>query len=232
MEGLSSMPALPPGQLQADTAMFMQDGPEVTGIAKKLAERDEAMRKRDEAKLTPKQLENAEKFSETMRHEDEKAAKSAALRKITDYARSFPDRIRSVNLKKLPTLKNTLEELETILGDIERDLGRTSSVDMLTIGYIQGMHGLELLGPRLKLKTQHLGQAAVQSERNIHDLMEEFCIKHDSWFSTSIEWRIASFTASLVARVHNANSKMEQQVQAQVGAQGVPPKMKEEANSL
>jgi hypothetical protein len=226
------MPPLPPGQLGADTSMFLQETPGEISAAKKIHDQQEAMRKRDEAKLTPKQLESADKFAETMKHEDEKAAKAAALRKITDYARSFPDRIRSVNLKKLPTMKNTLEDLETILGDIERDLGRTSSVDMLTIAYIQGMHGLELVGPRLKLKTQHLGQTAVAAERNIHDLMEEFCIKHDSWFSTSIEWRIASFTAHLVAKVHNENAKREQQVHTAMAAQAVPPKMKEEANSL
>lgn len=224
MEGL-------PGQVSADFAAFTQSTPDEVGTAKRIAEQQEAMRKRDEAKLTPKQLESADKFAEQMKHEDEKNLKTEKLRRITDYARSFPDRIRAVNIKKLPTLKNTLEELEVCLNDIERDLGRTSSVDMLTIGYIQGMHIIEPLGPRFGVMTQHLGQVAVANERNIHDLMEEFCIKHDNWFSSSIEWRLAQFTAQMILKVHRANSE-QARAMMQGATKPASDKMKEEAESL
>lgn len=230
------MSGMMPGIISNDMASFSQTPPEKAAELKKRMKEEEAMRKRDEQLLKPKQLDAASKLVEVTKHEDEKNAKASCLRKINAYVKQFPERLKGMNVTPAKGAKASLDELEIMLADVEHQMGKSGGIDLLCLAYSQGAAGLEELhhvwNP-LKLNLDHLGDVVnANMDKKLKPLFEEFAIKHENWFSSSVETRIVLTTMEIIAATNRMNSAEVRAATAKAAGTPADPIIAEAANKL
>jgi len=220
----SNMPSLPPSQVSDDFAAFQQTTPQDASFAKKLREQQEKDAKKAEAALKPKQLEMAQKLIDLGKEQKEEETadlKAPLIRKINAYLKRYPDRLEHVKIPKTFGVKNTVDELKVFVKDIEHELGKKSGFEIARFAYVEGMKFLESTSATynpFNLNLTNLGKLAEantavivnkdgsRQEGPIAPVLEEFTIKHDNWFSTSVEVRLVITTMELVMACHRMNS--------------------------
>lgn len=215
------MASIPPAQVTADFAAFQQTTPGEASFAKKLQEQQQKDAKKAEAALKPEQLKMAQKFIDQTKEEDQADKKAALLRKLTAYLKRYPDRLEFVKVPKTVGLKNTVEELKVYVADVEHELGRQGALDNVRTLYVEAMKGIETACEGVNpfgYNFTHLGRVAESGcaividekgekhEGRVVPLLEEFSIKHDDWFSTSIEVRLLLMTRQLMLECHRMNT--------------------------
>ena len=208
---MESMPPLPPGMAAGDTAMFDLKPPvDKTAQAAKKKQQDE-LKKRD-LEMKKKQMEMTEKLIETTKDEDTADERASLVRKIHAYNKKFPEKLKGMNVTQAKGQKATIEELRQQLSDIEHELGKSGGIELAVEAYVGAMKTAEQIhyswNP-LKLKLTGLGQVTEANTGKLMELLEEFAIKHERWFSQSVEVRILGFTAMLIRAVHAANTEAE-----------------------
>jgi hypothetical protein len=219
---MESMPPLPPGMAAGDTAMFDLKPPvDKTAQAAKKKQQDE-LKKRD-AEMRKKQMEMTEKLIETTKDEDTAEERASLVRKIHAYNKKFSEKLKGMNITQAKGQKATIEELRQQLSDIEHELGKSGGIELAAETYVGLMKTAEQVhygwNP-LKLKLAGLGQVTEDNHEKLVDLLEEFAIKHEKWFSQSVEVRILAFTAMLIRTVHSAN--LEAEIRSAQKAQQAP----------
>ena len=228
------MPPLPPGMAAGDTAMFDLKPPvDKTAQAAKKKQQDE-LKKRD-LEMKKKQMEMAEKLIETTKEEDTAEERASLVRKIHAYNKKFSEKLKGMNITQAKGQKATIEELRQQLSDIEHELGKSGGIELAVSGYVGAMTILEqthYTWNPMNLKLAGLGQVTQANAEKLMDLLEEFAIKHENWFSQSIEVRILAFTASLIATVHRANTEAEQRNAQKAQQASAPANLQDLKNKI
>lgn len=211
----------------ADFAAFAEPSPEEK--AKIAKEREKEAKKR--ATLKPSQIQAAEKLTASMNEAKEAAEKSKLIQKIVDYGKLiqkyYPEKMETLRIPKLEALqKASVKVLHLHLADLKGELNRTGGFSIVRELYVQGMGGLEQVGPSFGLRLEHLQEVAKQSLAPVkvvdptsglvqimpgkaEPLLAELAVEYGDKFYSRIEVRLALFIGQLVTGVHRTNLQME-----------------------
>lgn len=210
-------------QASADFAAFTAPDPAVVEAQKKVAQKaKEAATKK--AAIPKDGLKVVEKMQEQEKADREAGEKSVLLQKISDYMKHikeyFPERLEFVKVPKNVGPKNSVEELRVYVKDLENELGKKGALEVVKGLWVQGFKAFEKLneGQRFGLDMTGIGNIALNSVTNrmIPETREvvpgpavptlaEFSIKYSSYFSTSVEARMAMLIFEIVSGVHRMN---------------------------
>lgn len=155
--------------------------------------------------------------------EDETDAKAVIWRKITSYAKEFPERLEGVKMgTKQSFAKMTLVEAKMLLLDVEHELGKSGAYEYVKQAYVWSSEALEKFQAKSKalpFDLTHFGKMAHVSvstgtlpDGTVHKghmspLLMEFSIKYGHWFSSSIEMRLIMAYGMMMAEVHRMNTE-------------------------
>lgn len=220
------------GQAAQDIAMFSEIG-QNSNIDEKAPKKPAKKVERAEKPMTEKEIRTvAAQFNPPI---DDTDAKASVLRKIKAYEREFPEKLANMKTTKATEAKASLEELKIRLKDIEHELGKSGGLDMVRIGFVELCKGIERVQERtniLPYDLTHFGEVAVEAvnpritaDGSVHvgevvPLLQEFVIKHDDWFSTRVEVRLALQVFSMMSAVDKMNkqgAKIQEQAKAASG---------------
>ncbi len=221
------------GQAAQDLAMFSEVG-QNSNLDEKASKKPARKVERAEKSMTEKEIRTvAAQFNPPV---DDTDAKASVLRKIKAYEREFPEKLANMKTTKATEAKASLEELKIRLKDIEHELGKSGGLDMVRIGFVELCKGIE----RVQLRTNvlpydltHFGEVAVEAVNprinpvdgsvqvgEVVPLLQEFVIKHDDWFSTRVEVRLALQVFAMMSAVDKMNKegvKIKEQTKAASG---------------
>jgi hypothetical protein len=206
-----------PGIVERDFNEFPQQDPRIAAAARKEREKKERQRpKRAVKQPTATQINAAEKLAEQMNEktaqEKELSQRAALARRARKYYLHFADKI-SVKAPKNISARMSLEQLTDLVKSIEADLGMSGGIEAAAMMYAEGLAGLETvtmdigINP-LGLNLRNLGQVVQHpsAREEWSPLITEFVIKHENWFSFSVEARLLRFTGMLLLKVHRVNT--------------------------
>jgi hypothetical protein len=213
-------------QVTEDFGAFTAPPPEVMAAAIKAKEKAKETASKKSA--MPKDAKKA--IDETMlqaKAEREAAEKSKLLQKISDYQKHikeyFPDRVEFIKVPKNVGPKNTVEELRVFVHDLENELGKKGALEVVKGLWVKGFQAFEKLneGQRFGLNMTGVGVVAQNSVQNrmipqtgetvvgpAVPTLAEFSIKYASWFSTSVEARMAMMVFEIITGVHQMNTQV------------------------
>lgn len=220
------MPALPPGMVAMDNSLFKNAAQgSKKPVARELQEEQEKATKQEKPAPASKaakgptaaQLKMMEKVNEQAQDEKERPERETLIRKIQGYMRKFPEKLGHIAVPRDLT-GAPLAQLRIIHSEILATLGRSSGEALCTFALLEGMK----FGERLHHNWNPLGYnlnglaAAAQAEMPVtfKPLIEEFVVKHDEWFTSSVEMRIIQAVVGLVLSVNHANSQAVRDFQA------------------
>jgi hypothetical protein len=147
------------------------------------------------------------------RHAEELPLKQDLVRRIKQYHAKFGSQIGT----KLPRgfgVKNSLEDLQQLMHDIELDVNSASAQHTavaLFAGAFQGFQqltqlynplDLRLSGPRADLVSTLQAQQSTWMP-----MIEEFAIKYEKWFAVGVEKRLLFYAAGVILLVNKANKE-------------------------
>lgn len=220
-------------QVQSDMSAFSQAPPEEREKAEKeMAKRQKEAEARMKAAkkqaelLQPKQLEMAQKLVDLEKEEDSPEEKARLIRKIQAYLKKFKGRLENVTIPKTFSAKNSVEDLRGYIATIEAELGRKGGAEIAQRLYVEGLKAVESYtnhGQLVGMNLHNLGLVAEGQtlQRRLPSgeiitppigvLLEEFAIKYDDWFTSSVETRLLVATAEMVLAVHKMNSPEAQE---------------------
>lgn len=212
-------------QVTEDFGAFTAPPPEVTAAAVKAKEKA----KEAAAKKASVPKESKKAIDETMlqvKAEKEAAEKSKLLQKISDYQKHikeyFPERVEFMKVPKNVGPKNTVEELRVYVHDLENELGKKGALEVVKGLWVKGFQAFEKLNEHERFGLNVIGIGTVaQSSVTSRILpgnemvagpavptLAEFSIKYASWFSTSVEARLAMMVFEIITGVHQMNTQV------------------------
>lgn len=230
------MPSLPPGMITDDVAMFAPTPKDGKGLARKMMDEQAKLEARDKPpKISSAQLKAAEKVGEAMQETQEKPQREMYIRKITAYKKKFAEKLQDIAVPKDLSKKSAFE-LKLMHDEIVATLGRSSGVELCAFAVATGMKWGEQLhytwNPA-KLNLSGLGAATEAAmPTTFLPLLEEFVIKYDSWFTSSVETRIVQAVIGLVMAVHRANSDQSKQFMERATQKNASADLSEKLNKL
>lgn len=205
-----------------DFAAFTAPDPAAMASQKKEAETKAKEREKKEKILKPEQLKAAKELTESMKADKEASEKSDLIQRIRDYLKLIqeyhPERLEYVRVPKTFGPKNTVDELRVWVKDLENELGKKGGLDTVKMLWVEGLKLAEKSGSMFGLNLKGCGIVAENSvaNRQLPDgsvvvgpavpTLAEFAVKYSSWFSTSVEMRLALMTMNIISAVHRMNS--------------------------
>lgn len=228
------MEGFPKALIEQDFAAFPTQDPKISAARKAEEVKRSNDRKSKARKPTKQDIETAHEISEKMTAEQEADVRQQKLRKINLYYQHLGHKI-NYKPKTKPNGRSSVAYLDEIIFNIETDLGVGQGMDLACEGYAGAMKGLEKvthffnpLGLRLSGPAYSLSSTVEANRDSWKDLMTEFAIKYESWFTMSVEKRILFFSFQMISTVHAANSlRMAEATQATASE-----KVKEAAEGL
>lgn len=213
------------------------------------AEKEAARRAKDDARqakaLRPEQIKMAAKLNEEMKADAEAAEKARLIQQLADYlkllAEYYPERREYVRAPKNFGPKNSCEELRVWIKEVENELGKQGGLQTLKMAWVEGFKFFEQVNAthRFGLHVEGIGAVAQRQVSNVQlpdgtvvpgemtPTLAEFAVKYNSWFSSSVEWRLAMAVMNMVAGVHRINM-----MQGNVQKAAETPVAKETANKI
>lgn len=217
---MSGLPGMS-GIVSDDFAKFQQTPPDVASAAKKKKEQETAMKKRDEQILKKEREEGLNRLVSLTKQEDAKASeeqliaeRASAMRKIASYMKAFPEKLKGLAMTPARLQKASLEELQMHIADIEHELGKENSEELLTFGVLMGAQQIERLhhifNP-LKLNLNNFDKVvSANMESKFKPLITQFCIKYQDSMSHSLFVRSIAAVAVCIYTTHNLNTHAQQ----------------------
>jgi len=183
---------------------------ELKAMQKKRAAEEKAAKPKG---VTAAQIKAVKEMSAADRHAEELPLKQDLVRRIKQYHAKFGSQIGT----KLPRgfgVKNSLEDLQQLMHDIELDVNSASAQHTavaLFAGAFQGFQqltqlynplDLRLSGPRADLVSTLQAQQSTWMP-----MIEEFAIKYEKWFAVGVEKRLLFYAAGVILLVNKANKE-------------------------
>lgn len=238
------MPALPPGMVAMDNSLFKNAAQgNKKPVTRELQEEQEKAAKQEKPAPAPKaskgptaaQLKMMEKANEQAQDEKERPVREALVRKVQAYLQKFPDKFDHILVPKdLRTMP--LQQLQLLHAEILSILGRGTGEQQCKWALVEGMRWGEELHHRwnpLGYNLNGLTMATLaEMPTTFEPLIAEFVIKHDEWFTSSVEMRIIQAIFGIVTAVNQANSHAVRNFQDRAAASTASRDLQEKLKTL